>query len=93
MRSSCARRTRTRRIRGIDTAKAKKSPGVVAIYTGADLEGVNGLPCGWLITERRRHADEGAAAPRAREGKGRYVGDQVALSSPRRSTRRRTRPS
>jgi carbon-monoxide dehydrogenase large subunit len=38
------------KIRGIDTAKAKQAPGVVAIYTAADLEGVNGLPCGWLIT-------------------------------------------
>ena len=37
-------------IRRIDTAKAKAAPGVVAVYTGADLEGVNGLPCGWLIT-------------------------------------------
>ena len=23
---------------------------MVVVYTGADLEGVNGLPCGWLIT-------------------------------------------
>ena len=64
-RISCARRTRTRRSATIDTAKAKTAPGVVAIYTGADLEGVNGLPCGWLITEHRRQADEGAAASRA----------------------------
>ena len=33
-------------IRSIDTTKAKAAPGVVAVYTGADLEGVNGLPCG-----------------------------------------------
>jgi len=31
------------KIRAIDTAKAKKAPGVVAIYTGVDLDGVNGL--------------------------------------------------
>src|SRR6185503_9007949 len=37
-------------IRAIDTSKAKDAPGVVAIFTGADLAGVNGLPCGWLIT-------------------------------------------
>jgi carbon-monoxide dehydrogenase large subunit len=38
------------KIRAIDTSKAKTAPGVVAVYTGKDLEGVNGLPCGWLIT-------------------------------------------
>src|SRR4029453_7613626 len=38
------------KIRKIDTSKAKGIPGAVAIYTGNDLEGVNGLPCGWLIT-------------------------------------------
>ena len=38
------------KLRGIDTSKAKGAPGVVAICTGADMTGVNGLPCGWLIT-------------------------------------------
>jgi carbon-monoxide dehydrogenase large subunit len=38
------------KIRKIDTAAAKAAPGVVAVYTGDDLTGVNGLPCGWLIT-------------------------------------------
>src|SRR5439155_367342 len=32
----------------IDLSNAKSAPGAVAIYTGADLTGVNGLPCGWL---------------------------------------------
>ena len=32
------------RIGGIDTAKAKTAPGVLAIFTGEDLTGVNGLP-------------------------------------------------
>ena len=40
---SCARRMRTRKIRSIDTAKAKTAPGVVAIFTGDDLTGVNGV--------------------------------------------------
>ena len=39
-------------IRRIDTAKAKAAPGVVAVFTGADLpDSVGGLPCGWLITD------------------------------------------
>ena len=40
------------RIRAIDVTAAKAAAGVVAVFTGADLEGkVNGLPCGWLITD------------------------------------------
>src|SRR3954471_24573466 len=34
----------------IDTSRARSAPGVINIFTGADLTGVNGLPCGWLIT-------------------------------------------
>ncbi len=33
----------------VDTAAAKASPGVVAIYTGADFQAINGLPCGWMV--------------------------------------------
>src|SRR6266851_5741783 len=35
------------RVRGIDTTAAKSHPGVVAIFTGKDMTGVNSLPCGW----------------------------------------------
>ena len=38
------------RITSIDTSRAKAAPGVVAIFTGDDLTGVNGLPCGWLFS-------------------------------------------
>ena len=36
------------RIRRIDIAAALRAPGVVAVFTGADLEaaGVGGIPCG-----------------------------------------------
>ena len=39
------------RIRAIDTAQALAAPGVVTVFTGADLAEakVGGLPCGWLI--------------------------------------------
>ena len=38
----------------IDLAKALKSPGVVAIFTGDDIaaDKVGGLICGWMITPR-----------------------------------------
>jgi aerobic carbon-monoxide dehydrogenase large subunit len=67
------------RIGGIDTAKAKKAPGVVAIYTGADLEGVNGLPCGWLITSVDGTPMKEPPHHVLAKGKVRYVGDHVAL--------------
>src|SRR5258705_2179258 len=34
------------RIGAIDTAKAKAYPGVVAVFTGKDMTGVNWVPCG-----------------------------------------------
>src|SRR6266446_5259057 len=39
------------KIKKIDTAAALKHPGVVAIFTGADMTGVNSLPCGWLLPD------------------------------------------
>src|SRR5919106_6229627 len=39
------------RIRKIDTADAAKHPGVVAVFTGKDMTGVNSLPCGWLLPD------------------------------------------
>jgi carbon-monoxide dehydrogenase large subunit len=37
------------RIRSIDTAAARAVPGVVAVFTGRDMAGVNSLPCGWVL--------------------------------------------
>jgi carbon-monoxide dehydrogenase large subunit len=67
-------------IRSIDTAAARAAPGVLGIYTAADLEKVGGLPCGWLI-----HSIDGSPMkepkhPVLAEGKVRYVGDPVALA-------------
>ena len=67
------------RIRGIETAKAKAAPGVIAILTGEDLTGVNGLPCGWLITGTDGQPMKEPPHPILAQGKVRYVGDGVAL--------------
>jgi carbon-monoxide dehydrogenase large subunit len=67
------------RIRGIDSSKAKAAQGVVAIFTGDDLTGVNGLPCGWLITGTDGKPMNEPAHPVLAQGKVRYVGDGVAL--------------
>ena len=38
------------RITRLDSEAAKKAAGVVAVYTGADVEGVlNPIPCAWLV--------------------------------------------
>src|SRR6058998_3205923 len=41
------------RIRRIDTASAKAHPGVVAVFTGSDMKGVNSLPCGWDLRKAK----------------------------------------
>jgi carbon-monoxide dehydrogenase large subunit len=62
------------KIRKIDTSKASKAPGVVAIFTGKDMTGVNSLPCGWLLPELKIPAHMPLASDAAR-----YVGDPVAI--------------
>jgi carbon-monoxide dehydrogenase large subunit len=69
------------RLNRIDTDAAKAAPGVVAVFTGADLaaDNVGGLPCGWLI-----HSIDGSPMrepphPVVARDKVRHVGDQVAL--------------
>jgi len=62
------------RIRAIDTAAAKAHPGVVAIFTGKDMTGVNSLPCGWLLPELKIPPHPPLATDAAQ-----YVGDPVAV--------------
>ena len=62
------------RIKKIDTAAALKHPGVVAIFTGKDMTGVNSLPCGWLLPDLKVPAHPPLAAEKAN-----YVGDPVAI--------------
>jgi carbon-monoxide dehydrogenase large subunit len=68
-------------IKGIDTAKAAQAPGVVGIFTGADLEKnkIAGLPCGWLITDVDGQPMKEPPHPCLAIGKARYVGDHVAV--------------
>ena len=40
------------RINSVDTSAAAAAPGVLAVYTGADTEGVlNPIPCAWIVPE------------------------------------------
>jgi carbon-monoxide dehydrogenase large subunit len=67
------------RIKSIRKDKALKSPGVVAIFTGEDTKAINGLPCGWLITDVNGQPMKEPKHPVLAEGKVQHVGDQVAV--------------
>ncbi len=41
------------RIKSIDVTQAKAHPGVVAVFTGKDMAGVNSLPCGWDLRKAK----------------------------------------
>ncbi len=62
----------------IDTGDAEKMPGVVRIFTGADFEGVGGIPCGWQVTDRFGEPMQEPAHPVLAQGKVRHVGDPIA---------------
>ncbi len=68
-------------INSIDTTAAMNSPGVVAIFTGADLaaDKIGGLICGWMIHSKDGSPMKAGAHPALAVGKVRYVGDHVAI--------------
>jgi aerobic carbon-monoxide dehydrogenase large subunit len=66
-------------IRSIDTAAARAAPGVLAVFTGEDLAGIGGLPCGWLIKSVDGSPMKEPRHPVLAEGIVRYAGEQVAL--------------
>ncbi len=61
------------RLRSVDTAPARAVPGVLAVYTGQDVQ-VGGLPCGWMLPDIKVPPRPVLAA-----GKVRYVGEPVAI--------------
>lgn len=66
------------RIRKVDIGAAARMPGVVRIFTGADFEGVGGIPCGWQVTDRKGQPMQEPAHPILAQGKVRHVGDPIA---------------
>jgi carbon-monoxide dehydrogenase large subunit len=67
------------RIRSIDTGAARASHGVLGVFTGKDLAGIGGLPCGWLIKSIDGSPMKEPKHPVLAEDKVRHVGDQLAL--------------
>ena len=68
-------------IKNLDTAAASKAPGVVAIFTGADMakEEIGGLPCGWQIHNKDGSPMAEPPHPVLALGKVRHVGDPIAV--------------
>ncbi|KPP88642.1 MAG: CoxL-like aerobic dehdyrogenase large subunit [Rhodobacteraceae bacterium HLUCCA08] len=66
------------RLTSVDTTAAAAMPGVVRIFTGADFEGVGGLPCGWQVTDRHGAPMQEPPHPVLAQGKVRHVGDPIA---------------
>ena len=65
------------KIRAIDTSAAAKAPGVLAVYTNADIEGhLKAMPCLWLVPGADLKI--GTYWPLAKD-EVRYVGDPVAV--------------
>src|SRR2546422_6338215 len=72
------------RIRKIDTAAALRHPGVVAVFTGKDMTGVNSLPCGWDLRKEKKIPgviQDLAIVPHMplTSDAARHVGDPVAI--------------
>ncbi len=69
------------RLLSIDTAAAAAAPGVVAVYTGADMQadGVGGVPCGWQLHNKDGSPMAEPPHPVLATGKVRHVGDPVAV--------------
>ena len=68
-------------INGIDTIARRRRPGVVAVFTGADLaaDNVGGMPCGWQIHNKDGSPMAEPPHPVLAIGKVRHVGDPVAV--------------
>ncbi len=67
------------RIKSIDTSAAKAAPGVVAVFTGADVQEVNGVPCGWQVNFKSGETMREPKHPLLVHDKVRHVGDSVAV--------------
>lgn len=65
-------------LNGIDTSAAKAAEGVVAVFTGEDMQ-VGSLPCGWQVDDKHGNPMKEPAHPPLAQGRVRHVGDQVAV--------------
>ena len=62
----------------VNTAKAKKADGVVAVFTGEDMQ-VGSIPCGWQVDSSDGTPMREPEHPPLAKGVVRHVGDQIAV--------------
>jgi aerobic carbon-monoxide dehydrogenase large subunit len=69
------------KIKTIDAKAAAAMPGVLAVFTGAELaaDKIGGLICGWMIHSKDGSPMKAAPHPAIAHGKANYVGDAVAV--------------
>jgi aerobic carbon-monoxide dehydrogenase large subunit len=67
------------KILSVDVSAARAMPGVVAIYTGADVANVNGVPCGWQVNFKNGDTMKEPKHPLLVADKVRHVGDAIAI--------------
>ena len=69
------------RLSGIDTAAAQATAGVVAVFTGADLQadGIGDLPCGWMVKSKDGSDMIQPAHPPIAVDRVNYVGEPYAV--------------
>ena len=67
------------KILGVNKEAAENAAGVIAIFTGADVAHINGLPCGWQVNFKNGDAMKEPKHPLMVADKVRHVGDAVAM--------------
>ncbi len=69
------------KIASIDTSAAKAAPGVVAVFTGADVaaDNLGSIPCGWLIHNKDGSPMAEPPCPVITKDRVKYVGQEVAV--------------
>ncbi|MEQ8711551.1 MAG: xanthine dehydrogenase family protein molybdopterin-binding subunit [Cyclobacteriaceae bacterium] len=69
------------RIKSIDISEAESSPGVIKVFTGADIAaaGINGVPCGWQVNFKNGDTMKEPPHPILVKDKVLHMGDGVAF--------------
>ena len=67
------------KIIAIRTEDAMEAEGVIAVFTGADVAHINGLPCGWQVNFKNGDQMKEPKHPLMVADKARHVGDAMAM--------------
>lgn len=66
-------------IKSVDISAAEAMPGVVKVFTGADMADVNGVPCGWQVDFKNGDTMKEPKHPILVKDKALHMGDGVAF--------------